>query len=69
MNFDYGKLKGRIVEKFGSQKSFAKAINRSTRTISLKLSNKVPFNQEDILIFIEALDLTVSDIPSYFFCN
>lgn len=41
MSFDYSKLRGRIVEKFGTQVNFAKAIKLSERTLSLKLNGKI----------------------------
>lgn len=45
MSYDYGKLKGRIVEIFGTQKKFAESIGFSERTLSLKLNNKVAWKQ------------------------
>ena len=39
MMFNYDKLKGRIVEKFGTQMAFSKALGVSERTLSLKLNN------------------------------
>ena len=38
MAFDYSKLRGKIVEKFGTQTEFSKAMNLSERTMSLKLN-------------------------------
>lgn len=38
MAFDYSKLKGRIIEKYNSQSSFANAMEWSERTLSLKLN-------------------------------
>lgn len=35
MAFDYSKLKGRIIEKYDSQSSFANAMEWSERTLSL----------------------------------
>ena len=64
---DYSKLKGRIVEKCGSQRSFAAKMGLSERTISLKLSGRVPFTQSDILKALQVLDLTHADIQGYFF--
>ena len=67
MKFDYSKLNGRIVEVFGTQKAFAEAMNLSERTISLKLNSKIYFNQDEIVLGIQLLKLTVNDIPDYFF--
>lgn len=67
MAFNYSKLKGRIVEIFGSQISFAKAMEWSERTLSLKLNGKVSWKQTDIAKAIRLLKLSDSDIQDYFF--
>lgn len=67
MPFDYSKLKGRIVEKYGSQAEFAKAMNWSERTLSQKITGKIAWKQTDICMGIELLGLSESDIQEYFF--
>ena len=67
MPFNYNKLKGRIVEVFGNQLGFARAMGWSERTLSLKLNGKVAWKQDDILKAISLLDLSESDIQEYFF--
>lgn len=67
MAFDYNKLKGRIIEKYGSQTNFSKAMNWSERTLSLKMSGKVDWKQPEILRAIKLLGLKKSDILDYFF--
>lgn len=67
MAFDYRKLRGRIVEIFGSQSEFAKAMKWSERTLSLKMTGKRPWKQRDICKAIELLELSEEDIPAYFF--
>ena len=67
MAFDYNKLRGRIVEKFGNQSEFANAMGLSERTISFKINGKRPRKQEDILKAIQILGLTDDDIQDYFF--
>ena len=67
MAFNYNKLKGRIVEIFGNQSEFAKAMDWSERTVSLKLSGKVPWKQPDILRATQLLKLSEDDIQEYFF--
>ncbi|WP_459831247.1 DUF739 family protein [Howardella ureilytica] len=39
MSYDYSKLKGRIIEKYNSNKNFSKKMNISERSLSLKLNN------------------------------
>ena len=67
MAFDYSKLRGRIVEKFGSQMSFAKAMDISERTLSLKMSGKRTWKQPEICLAIKLLGLSNNDIQEYFF--
>ena len=67
MGFDYSKLRGRIVEKFGTQQAFAKALGVSSRTLSLKMNNRIPFGQDEIDKIITLLQDTPQDIKAYFF--
>ncbi|MDF2538847.1 MAG: hypothetical protein K0S76_1868 [Herbinix sp.] len=67
MAFNYSKLKGRIVEKFGKQSLFAKAMKVSERTISLKLNNKIYFSQDEIVLAAKLLDIPENEIQVYFF--
>lgn len=67
MAYNYGKLKGRIVEKCGTQKTFAELIGLSERSISLKLNNERPFTQVDIAKCCEILEIPTNEIQSYFF--
>lgn len=65
--FDYSKLKGRIIEKFGTQGKFALANQLSDRSMSLKLNNGIGLSQEEILKWCSLLDIGYADIPLYFF--
>lgn len=67
MAFDYNKLRGRIVEIFGNQGEFAKSMNWSERTLSLKLNGKVAWKQTDIVKAVKLLKLSDNDIKPYFF--
>nr|DAG65848.1 MAG TPA: Protein of unknown function (DUF739) [Bacteriophage sp.] len=67
MAFNYNKLRGRIVEKFGSQSSFAKAFGCSERTLSLKMVGKRPWKQSEMLKAVKLLGLSKDDIQEYFF--
>lgn len=69
MAFDYSKLRGRIVEKYGNQGAFANAMGLSERTLSLKLNCKVAWKQTEICKAITLLELTNDDIQQYFFAN
>ena len=67
--FDYSKLTGRIIEKFGTRKAFAKATGYSENTISKKLSGKTPISTNDITNWSTPtfLDIKYSEIQEYFF--
>ena len=67
MPYNYSKLKGRIVEKYGTQAALAKKLGWSERTLSLKLTGKIAFSQSDIEDMVRALELGRNDIQSYFF--
>lgn len=67
MPYNYSKLLGRIVEKVGTQSSFAEKMGLSERSISLKLNGKVGWKQSEISQACEVLEICDSDIPGYFF--
>ena len=67
MAFNYRKLKGRIVEVCGTQAEFASRMNKSERTISLKLQGKVPWKQAEMLQALSILGLSENDVQEYFF--
>lgn len=66
MSFDYQRLKGKIVEKYNKQSDFARAMQMSERTLSLKMNGKVAWKQTEIMKAIKLLDLKASDIQPYF---
>ncbi len=67
MSFDYSKLSGKMVEKYGTQYNFAIAIGLSERSLSLKLNNKVYWKNSEIKNACSLLDIPQEDIGSYFF--
>ena len=64
--FDYSKLKGLIVEKYGTISNFADNSGIKLNTLSLKLNNKNTFNQEEMLIICRLL--SIENVKEYFFC-
>ena len=68
-NYEYSKLRGRIIEKLGNLKTYAELLGISDTALSNKLSNKVPFNQDEILKSMgkEALDIEATEVSQYFF--
>lgn len=67
MSYDYSKLRGKIKEKYSTQDEFAKKIGMGRVSLSQRLNCKLEFSQDEINKSIEALDLTTTDIPIYFF--
>lgn len=67
MTFRYNKLRGRIVEVHGSQKKFADTIGISESTVASKLSGRLKFSQDEVLIWANALNIPKEDIGLYFF--
>ena len=67
MIYDYSKLKGRIVEKFGTRESFAKASGITATSLCGKLNNKTIWKQPEISKAMELLSISGEDIELYFF--
>lgn len=67
MCFNYSKLLGRITEKYGTQYNFSIAIGLSERSLSLKLNNKVPWKNTEILKAASLLKISKKEIHKYFF--
>lgn len=67
MEYDYSKLRGRIVEMFGSIREFAKALGISETATYNYLNNKTMFNQRSIEKWCGLLMIPFSEATPYFF--
>lgn len=67
MPYKYNKLRGRIIEKFGSIRAFVKELDMSEVSVSKKLNGKTGFSQEDMDTWAEILDIQLSEYGEYFF--
>ena len=67
MEFDNSKLIGRIIEKYGKQYAFAKALGVSEHTLSYWLCGKTQMKRDIIFLMADLLDIDDSDIGEYFF--
>lgn len=67
MPYTYNKLKGRIVEVFGSQSAFASKLGISMVSVSRKLNCKTEFSQHDIEEWSRLLNIQLSEYGDYFF--
>lgn len=65
--FNYNKLKGKIVEVYGSQHKFAQELRMSENSLSKKLNGKTQFNQKDIQSWCSFLDIPIEEAGLYFF--
>lgn len=62
-----GKLKGRIVELFGSQRAFSDKIGLTEQSITAKLNGRSQFSQADIVKWCNALEIEKDEVADYFF--
>lgn len=65
--FDTSKLKGKIIEVFGTQGAFAKEIKRSPAFVSGVLNGKAYLEQRDIDQWAELLGISGKELTAYFF--
>lgn len=63
----YAKLRGRIVEKFGSQSAFAGAMEWREALLSAKLNNKSEWTFPEVVKACELLHIPLSEAHLYFF--
>ena len=67
MAYTYSKLRGRIIEKYGSLTAFCEHLTISMNSLSKKMTGKTGFSQEDIEKWAELLDIAPEEYASYFF--
>lgn len=67
MPYTYNKLRGRIIEMYGSQDKFADQLNLSKNSMSKKMNCKVGFSQSDIVKWSTLLNISVDEYGEYFF--
>lgn len=67
MKFNFRKLRGKIIEKYGSIENFSKAYGKSKQAVSMKLNNKIAISSKDIIKMSKMLDINRDEIGDYFF--
>lgn len=67
MEFKYAKLRGRIVEKYGTMDAFGNKLNISKVQMSKKMNGKAGFSQSDIVQWSKLLDIDLCDVGSFFY--
>ena len=68
MAFDLSKLRGRIIEKFGTCAAFAAAVGLPESSVSARLNNRIMIDSDEILRWSgpEVLDIPAEEIHVYF---
>ncbi|MDD6477981.1 MAG: DUF739 family protein [Eubacteriales bacterium] len=67
--FDYSKLRGRIKERYGTEKRFADEMGISSVSLGAKLNNRVGFKNSEIRKACMLLEIDLKDASEYFLCN
>lgn len=65
--FDHSKLRGRIVEKYGTLNAFYAQLPITSDMAYRKVNGKSGLSRQDILDWCRLLDIELQDIPIYFF--
>lgn len=65
--YQYKKLRGKIIEKFGTQEKFAKEIGISETALSKKMQCKTGISQSDICLWSRLLEILPKEYGEYFF--
>jgi len=66
---EHSKLRGKIVEKYGTQAVFAERIGKTEQSVTAKLNGRSQFSQEDVVTWSNALGILVNEVGEYFFAN
>ena len=69
MDYDYSKLRGKIVEVFGTCREFTEAMSMGKTTMSAKLNNKTEWTQDEMIEAMDLLNIPHEDVVSYFFTH
>ena len=67
MPMDYSKLKGRIIEKYGTRTAFADAIGMTMESLSRRLNNGATFKADEYIKACDLLDIPPKEMHLYFF--
>lgn len=68
MVFDFGKLRGRIIEKYGSCAAFAADVNLPESALSNRLNNRVMISSDEIILWSQPdkLDISPEEVHLFF---
>ena len=66
MAFNYNALRGKIREKYQTEREFAKALGLSQTSLSAKLNGKVAFTNNEIYLACQLLDVPLENSHIFF---
>ena len=69
MEFDNSKLVGKIIEQYGKQYAFAKALGVSEHTLSYWLTGRTQMSRKAIFQMADLLGIDDAEIGTYFFAR
>jgi len=67
MELMHSKLRGRIVEKFGTYRAFAKELGVSEQIVISKLNGRSGFSDKNIIQWSNALDIREDEVGAFYF--
>lgn len=67
MEYDYSKLRGRIIEKYGSLGKFTEKVGISKTAMSKKMNGSTQFSQSDVELWCRLLEIDRAEIPDFFY--
>lgn len=65
--YRYNKLRGKIIEKYGTQEKFAREVGISKNALSKKMQCKTGISQTDISLWSKLLGISIEEYGEYFF--
>ncbi len=66
MSFNYNKLKGRIIEKYGTMGAFAEELGISKQILSQRMTNRTRLSQEEIVKWAKMLGIQQDEYGLFF---
>lgn len=69
VQFDYSRLRGKIVERYKTLKNFADETHQSVSSVNLRINGIREFKSTDIFNWANYLGIPDSEISDYFFAK
>lgn len=67
LGFEYRKLRGRIVEKYGTFNAFFEKLTITNIQASKKINGRAGFSQKDIVEWCGLLEIDLKDVGQFFY--